>query len=147
MHKRTDAKPLTDNADITWLIYDGDCPLCQRAVSMVRFKHCVGPVEQLNARTAGRHWILDDIKRLGLDLDEGMVLRYAGQFHHGQDALYRLGVLSTRHGWFNRLNALLFQSKGLARIAYPLMRAGRNGLLRIKGVPKIRNLDDFDPPG
>jgi hypothetical protein len=45
--------------------------------------------------------------------------------------------LAPRRGLGNRLNRLLFGSLRLARLGYPLLRAGRNGLLRLLGRSRI----------
>lgn len=68
-----------------------------------------------------------------LDLDEGMVLLLHDQCYHGADCLNALALLSSRVGWFNRLNHALFRHPRLARVAYPALRAGRNVILRILG--------------
>jgi hypothetical protein len=43
-------------------------------------------------------------------------------------------------GAFNRINRWLFGSRGRARILYPLLRSGRNLLLKALGRTRINNL-------
>jgi hypothetical protein len=50
--------------------------------------------------------------------------------------------LGTNQGWFNRMNAILFRSKVMARLCYPSMRGARNLLLKVKGVQKIHDLEE-----
>ncbi len=123
-----------------WFVYDGHCPVCTMAAQALRIKQAVGNLHLVNAREDKEHPILDEIKDRHLDLDEGMVLKYQNGYYHGQDALHMMALLGSSHGWFNRLNALLFRSRPIARFCYPAMRAARNTLLRFKGVGKIRNL-------
>jgi hypothetical protein len=69
-----------------------------------------------------------------------MVLKYREICYHGEDALHMMALLGSNKGWFNRLNAILFSSRPLARFCYPAMRGVRNILLRMNGVEKIQNL-------
>jgi hypothetical protein len=99
-----------------------------------------GGLRRVNARSS------DDplVKRAteeGLDLDDGMVLVHQGKLYHGADALHMMARLSPRRGVYNRINRLMFGSRTLSRLSYPLLRAGRNTLLRLRGQGKIRNLD------
>ena len=119
----------------SYLVYDGECPVCSAYVMFVRLKQSIGPVELIDAREGGA--IVDRIVSDGLDLDEGMVLAYGGRYYHGADCVHVLAMLSSSSGVFNRLNALLFRSPGVARFMYPILRFGRNSLLRILGKRKL----------
>jgi len=132
---------LTDkNKKDVWFVYDGDCPICSTAAHALQIKKSVGELHLVNARDDKDHPLLVEINKRQLDLDQGMVLKYGDVFHHGEDALYVMALLGSRTGWFNRINALLFRSKLVARGCYPATRATRNTLLRFKGVRQIRNL-------
>jgi predicted DCC family thiol-disulfide oxidoreductase YuxK len=111
------------------LVYDGECPFCSAFVKRLRIEAALGRLELVNARDGGA--IVDDVCARGLDLDAGMVLVVAGRYYHGDECLHRLALMSTRYGWFNRLNGWLFSHRALARLSYPLMRAGRNLALRL----------------
>jgi predicted DCC family thiol-disulfide oxidoreductase YuxK len=117
------------------LIYDGDCPVCSSYVRYVRIRESVGGLLMINARDGGA-WI-QRVTDAGLDLDEGMVLFYGNRLYHGADCLHTLALLSTSSGVFNRLNAWAFRNALLARVSYPILRAGRNLLLRILRRPKL----------
>jgi hypothetical protein len=45
---------------------------------------------------------------------------------------------------FNRLNAALFRSPRVARLLYPMLRGGRNAVLRLLGRTKLA--DAARPP-
>lgn len=111
------------------VVYDGECPVCSAYVRYVRIKESVGGLSLYNARDGGE-WI-ERIKQAGLNLDEGMVLIYAGRMYHGVDCIHMLALLSTRSGAFNRINAALFSRPKVAAFAYPILRAGRNLLLKL----------------
>ncbi|VVC76606.1 hypothetical protein AQUSIP_19290 [Aquicella siphonis] len=120
------------------LIYDGDCPLCDSFAKMIKIRESVGHFEMINARQP--HPVLDEINAKKLDLDQGVVVKYNNHFYHGPDAMHILGLMSSDHDWFNCFNALLFRSKIISRLFYPLFKYVRNGLLWWNGVPKIKNL-------
>ena len=124
-----------------WFVYDGDCPICDMAAQALEIKRTVGALHLVNARDGQDHPILREIEARRLDLDDGMVLRFQDRLYHGQDALCMMALLGSGQGWFNRMNAVLFRSRTLARLCYPGMRAARNLLLRILRIEKIRNLD------
>nr|WP_256367855.1 MULTISPECIES: DCC1-like thiol-disulfide oxidoreductase family protein [unclassified Ruegeria] len=117
------------------MIYDGDCPFCSRYVAMVRLKEAIGPVNLVDARNGGD--VVEQILAKGLDLDDGMVLLFNGDYYHGAECIHRLALLSTRSGLFNRLNALVFRSPTMSRVLYPVLRFGRNTVLRLLGRQKI----------
>lgn len=120
------------------LVYDKQCPVCDQYVRLVRIRESVGELILLNARDPGP--IVEEITSTGFDIDQGMVLKVDGQFYYGVDAMHVLALLGTRSGVFNCLNYWVFSSKRLSKILYPVLRAGRNLLLKLLGVTKINNL-------
>lgn len=119
----------SQNIETTYLVYDGECPFCTAYVNYVRVKESLGIFKLINARNGGE--IVDDVVKRGYDLDEGMVLIMNGRYYHGHDCINHLALLSTSSGLFNRLNAFIFRSKAVSRILYPILRFGRNLILRI----------------
>lgn len=114
-----------------YLIYDGECPFCSRFVRMQRLRETVGPIRLIDARSDAPE--VADARARGFRIDDGMVLRLDGAFHHGDDCLNRLALLSSRSGAFNRVNHWMFRSPRIARVAYPLLRSGRALTLRLMG--------------
>jgi predicted DCC family thiol-disulfide oxidoreductase YuxK len=123
------------SASESTIIYDGDCPFCSRYVSLLRLRKSLGSVTLLNARDGGP--LVDAVRGLGFDLDEGMVLVMNGEIFHGADCLHRLALLTTSSGAFNRLNAWMFRSRVASQLLYPVLRAGRNAALSVLGREKI----------
>ncbi len=117
------------------LVYDGDCPFCSRYVSLLRLRETVGELRLINAR--GGDPIVDEVRRLGYCIDDGMVLKMGERYYHGDACLHVLAVMSSNQGWFNRLNFWLFRSAWLSQLAYPVLRAGRNLVLRLLGRKKL----------
>lgn len=124
------------------LVYDGDCPVCRNYTQHLSIKQAAGTFELLNARDNPS--IVKEINDLNLDMDEGFVLKIGDQFYHGADAIHTLSLLSTRTGLFNRMNFLVFSSKRLSRILYPILKTGRAGLLALLGKTKLNNLANRD---
>ena len=122
---------VSDDPPDAVLIYDGQCPVCSSYVRYLRIKESVGKVALINARDGGP--CVEKIRVAGLDLNEGMVLDYGGRLYHGADCVHMMAMLSSNSGAFNRLNALMFKNPTAAKLLYPVMRAGRNLLLRILG--------------
>lgn len=81
--------------------------------------------------------LVEEVRRLGYDVDAGMVLKLGGRYYHGADCVHALALLTTSAGWFNRINSLAFRSRTFARIAYPALRAGRNLTLRLLGRSRL----------
>lgn len=129
------AETKAGDARMAWLVYDGDCPFCSRYVRYLRFRDTVGKVHLVNAREGGP--LVEEIIGAGLDLDEGMVLKMGGRCYHGADCIHALAMLSSSCNAFNRVNAVIFRSPTLSRALYPILRAGRNAVLRGLGRTKI----------
>lgn len=118
-----------------WLLYDGDCPFCSRYVALVRLRDAVGPIKLADAREHPA--LVAEATRLGYDVDDGMLLKLDGRYHHGAECINMLALLTTPSGTFNRLNRLLFRSSTASAILYPVLRAGRNATLRLLGRRKL----------
>jgi predicted DCC family thiol-disulfide oxidoreductase YuxK len=125
------------DADL-WLVYDGECPVCRNYCRHVRLREAAGRLHLVDARQPGP--LMDEITRAGLDIDQGMVLKIRGQLYYGDVAMHMITLMSTRAGWFNRLSFLFFGTRVAARIFYPAGKAVRNLLLKVLGIPYIRNL-------
>ena len=117
------------------LVYDQECPFCHNYSQLIRINKDQGKLVMINARDD--HPLIKDIKKLGLDLNQGMVVKISEQYYHGTDALNILALLSSRSGLFNKLNYWCFKSKILSTALYPLLRSGRNLVLKLLGKSKI----------
>jgi predicted DCC family thiol-disulfide oxidoreductase YuxK len=123
--------------DQVWFVYDGDCPMCNGAVNSFMIKKAVGTLNLINARTQKNHPIMIEIKKLNLNLDDGMVIKFKDNLYHGADALHTMALIGGNSGFFNKVNCFLFKSKNLSKICYPFLRFCRNFVLYIKGIKKI----------
>ena len=128
-------KPADDGT--LWLVYDGDCPLCRASAQAVRVKKAAGKLMTLDARHAEGHELIEAIKARGLDLNQGIVVRFHGQLYHGVDALHLLALLGSSHDLFNRFNAWFFKSKARVALFYPFMKSVRALSLLVQGKGAI----------
>lgn len=117
------------------LVYDRDCPVCTAYCKALAIRQLDRNMQILNARED--HPVVREIKRLGLDLDEGFVLRIGSEYYHGAEAIHRLALLSTPSGVFNRVNYFVFRSQKLSRLLYPGLRLARNLILAVMGRQRI----------
>ena len=120
------------------LVYDMECPVCDNYCRLVRIKESVGDLKIIDARESSE--VLDEITALGLDIDQGMVVKMDGEIYYGADAIHALALISSRSSFFNRLNYWMLKSKRVSHSLYPALKFCRNLLLKILGKTKINNL-------
>lgn len=132
---------MTEASDL-YLVYDKQCPACSYYCRMVRIRDTVGNLVLVDAREPSSY--MDDITAAGLDIDQGMVLIVGDRMYYGSDAIHALAIMGTRSGFFNRFSYWCFKSRPVSRVLYPVLRAGRNLLLKILGRTKVNNLNVED---
>ena len=122
-------------AEQAWLIYDGECPLCKNYARYLDVGSAVGEFVLVNAREGGP--LVEELRSLPYDLNEGMALKLDGRYYFGSGALHALALLSANRSVFGIANRLLFGFYGAARMGYPLLKLGRRLLLKSKGVQPL----------
>ena len=122
------------------LVYDGDCPVCRNYTRHLSIRQAAGSLQLIDARDNPP--IMQEINAARIDMDEGFVLKIGDQLYHGADAIHTLALLSTRTGAFNRINFLIFRSRTLSRLLYPVLKSGRALMLAILGNSRLNNLGD-----
>ena len=124
------------------LIYDKECPACDTYCQIIKIRETVGDLKIIDAREKSK--VLEEITNLGLDIDQGMVLKMGSQIYYGSDAIHALALISAHSGLLNRINYWIFKSKSVASWLYPVLRLFRNLLLKMLGKTKINNLGTPD---
>lgn len=124
------------NKKEAWLVYDGDCPVCQNYVKFFRVRDNVN-LHLIDARV--NFTLRNEIDARGWDIDEGMVLKVGDELYYGSEAIHVLALLGTSKDLVNKLNYVIFASKPMARIVYPLCKQVRTILLWALRIPKIRD--------
>ncbi len=125
----------TDRIEV---VYDKECPICDFYCQHIGVRESVGELVRIDARDDSE--IMNEITSLGLDIDEGMVVRVGDEIHYGADAIHELTKLSSEKGFVNTAARLSFGSRRLARLLYPLFKSLRNLLLKVLGKSRINNL-------
>jgi len=120
------------------LVYDKQCPICEFYCQRIDVKESAGRLVRIDARDNSD--IMQDITALGLDIDEGMVVRVENKLHYGADAIHELALLSSGNGFVNAMAKLTFGSRAMARVLYPFFRFVRNFFLKMLGRTRINNL-------
>lgn len=129
-----DANNVKSRSGVT-IVYDGQCPFCTSYVKLVALRDRFGHVDLVDARTSSE-W-QERLAAEGLDLNEGFAVEYQERILCGSDALAFLAKSSRRDRFASRVNAILFSSPNIARVAYPILRAARNFTLAILGRQKL----------
>lgn len=129
---------IIDIQDEVWLVYDGECLVCTTYCKYIRIRETVGTLHLVDARKPSS--IMDEITSAGLDIDQGMVLKFKNAIYYGPDAIYMLTLLSTPSRFFNRINYYVFSTKTGAKIFYPVGKAFRTVLLKVLRIKYIENL-------
>jgi predicted DCC family thiol-disulfide oxidoreductase YuxK len=136
MDKKPKKTP-SDDGDLA-IIYDAECPVCTAYSCSVEIDGGnAANVRRINARSSDDA-LVQQAKAAGL---EGMVVVHQGRLYHGADALNIMARLAPKQGLGNRLNRLAFGNSTFSRLVYPVLRGGRNTLLRLLGRTKIRDID------
>jgi len=118
-----------------YLIYDGDCILCSNTAQAMKIKKSVGQIELINARETNP--LVKEALDKGYDLNEGIVVKYNGQYFYGADAVHFLALIGSDSDLFNRINASLFKYKWISRLFYPIFKSIRNLILFIRKIPPL----------
>lgn len=118
-----------------FLLYDGECPFCSAYVRMQRLRAAGVRLALLDARDEPE--LVARFAREGMDVNEGMILRFRGATYFGGDVMHVISLLSGPAGPINRATSLLFANRTVARALYPFLRAGRNATLRLLGRRKL----------
>ena len=121
------------------LVYDRQCPICDYYCQRIDVDESAGKLVRIDAREDTQ--IMREITEIGLDIDEGMVLKVDNTMFYGSDAIHQLALLSSRKGFVNRFAYFVFRSPELARRLCPLQAMCRNLLLKVLRRTRINNLD------
>jgi len=114
------------------IVYDGACPFCSNYVSLLRLRDEFN-VRLVDARVHPN--VVADFAAKGMDLADGMIVRFPGSVHHGADAMIALSMISTG-GWLSGFFAHIFRHRWLASLLYPGMKLGRRIVLALLGISR-----------
>lgn len=128
---------MNDSRDVE-LVYDRQCPICDYYCQRIEVDEKAGTLKRVDAREDSE--LMQEITAVGLDIDEGMVVKLNDEFFYGSDAIHKLATLSSRKGAVNKMAYWIFRWPRVARLLYPLLAGCRNALLKILRRSRINNL-------
>ena len=120
------------------IVYDGKCPVCSRLAAASRLRDRAATLELIDARSDP----VDDVQGNDLgdvNFNQGFAVVVDGEVCLGADGARVLALLTEPTGILFRLFQWLVRGGRRSRFFYPVLRAGRNLLLRLMRVPQIPN--------
>ncbi len=117
------------------VIYDGDCPFCSSYVAYCRLKEAFPDVNLPNARDVPDR--VAGYRRKGMDINKGMIVIYGNAVYFGDQAIAILTQIAHEDGILQKMMKSVFRWPRLGRIAYAVLRFGRNATLRLLRRRKI----------
>ncbi|OED45798.1 hypothetical protein ACH42_04645 [Endozoicomonas sp. (ex Bugula neritina AB1)] len=86
-----------------------------------------GELELIDARS--NHYLLPELKRRNIDLNDGMVVLIGDEIYQGKEATYVLVGMTQKSSLFNRCAYEVFSRSWLSGVVYFAMRLLRSILL------------------
>ena len=117
------------------IVYDNGCPVCSFYISISHIKEKFGKVNLIKARDNQK--ILNYIKSIKIDINEGMIVIFDNKLYYGSDAVYILSILGKKTSFINFITINIFRFRLLSKIIYPLLKIGRRTLLFLLGKKLI----------
>jgi predicted DCC family thiol-disulfide oxidoreductase YuxK len=114
-----------------FLLYDGECPACSNFVAFSRLRQSRPSLQLLDARE--RPDLVAELRRRGYEINESMVMQFDGRILFGAEVTRMMARLSDDPGRFPRALLWVIGDAPWSRALYPVLRAGRNLLLRLRG--------------
>jgi predicted DCC family thiol-disulfide oxidoreductase YuxK len=125
----------TRTAGDDYVLYDDACPACSRYVAATGLAARRDGIALIDARAHPA--LVAEHAAAGRPIDDGMVVAIGGEMHYGAEATRKLAEIGQPA---TRARAFLLWFVGQAPWAnalYPVLSAGRRGLLRLLGRPLI----------
>tara|TARA_B100001057_G_scaffold52997_1_gene47136 strand:- start:1412 stop:1813 length:402 start_codon:yes stop_codon:yes gene_type:complete len=120
------------------IYYDYECPVCRNFIKYYRLKNDFPNIKLINARDDEYKHKIKNFYEKGYDINVGMIVELNNEIYWGDKAVNIMSLISNKSSLFNKINFLFFSKPFLASLLYPLMVFGRNILLMILRVKKIK---------
>ena len=120
------------------IYYDYECPVCRNFIKYYRLKNDFPNIKLINARDVDYKDKIQDFFNKGYDINAGMIVELNEKIYWGDKAVYIMSMISNKSTLFNKMNFFLFSKPLISSLLYPVMVFGRNILLTILGVKKIK---------
>jgi predicted DCC family thiol-disulfide oxidoreductase YuxK len=117
-----------------YVLYDGSCPACSRYIAATGLAER-GDIALIDAREAPD--LVAEHAAAGRAIDDGMVVVINGVIHYGAGATRKLAEIGRPATPARRFLLWVVGRAPWANALYPVLAAGRRGLLRVLGRPPI----------
>ena len=121
--------------DMISIIYDDGCPVCSYYISISHIEEKFGKVNFIKARNNQK--ILDYLKMVNIDINEGMIVIFDNKIYFGSDAINIISILGKKDSLINNVIINIFKYRIVSKLFYPLLKLGRRVLLFILGKKLI----------
>ncbi|MEM6622624.1 MAG: DCC1-like thiol-disulfide oxidoreductase family protein [Pseudomonadota bacterium] len=119
-----------------FLVYDGECPVCDRYVVWTGLRRQRPEIQLLDARLHPA--LVSALRADGIEVNDTFVLQLDGTRHIGAAAMSRISNAIAPASKAQRLLKWMTRSEHLMRPLYPLLVRARKFLLAALGRNQIR---------
>ena len=114
-----------------YLLYDGECPACSSYVAFSRLRQLHPSLQVLDAR--GNPDLVEDLRRRGYEINEGMVMQIDGRIFFGAEATRQIARHAQQGGALRGATLNAIGDAPWSRALYPVLNGCRRLLLRALG--------------
>jgi predicted DCC family thiol-disulfide oxidoreductase YuxK len=118
-----------------FVLYDGECPICRSYMALAGLRRLRPDFKVLDARHEPE--IVAALRVAGYDVNDSIIVKLGSTTYAGADATRLISVLGSNNPLMPRIALYILGGAPWSRALYPLLRATRNGLLRVLGKPKV----------
>ena len=126
---------VVENFDRDYLLYDGECPVCEHYVLWTNLKATYPEIDLLNARNHQK--LVNQLRLEGIEINDTMVLSVAGEKFIGSRAMAKLSEYVQPIRFHQKILKITTQEEKFLRILYPVLVKGRKLLLFLIRKTKI----------
>jgi predicted DCC family thiol-disulfide oxidoreductase YuxK len=124
-----------DRQPESFVLYDGECPVCASYMALVELRRFHPSIEILDAR---KHpTLVARLRAQGFEVNDSLLVKLGSTVYAGADATRVLSELSSEQVWVRRIGVWAIGGAPWSRVLYPYLRGTRNLLLRCLGRPLI----------
>ena len=123
------------NFERDYLLYDGECPVCEHYVLWTNLRSTHPEIDLLNARN--HQELVNRLRLEGIEINDTMVLSVSGQRYVGARAMAKLSEYVQPIRFHQKILKIITQEENFLRVIYPVLALGRKLLLVLIGRTKI----------
>ena len=116
------------------LIYDGDCPFCNKFAELIELKSGLPNLTVKNARDNKLE--MKELYLKGYDIDQGAILLKNDEILNGASAInWICSQIKQPSNSLLRVLSITFMNKKRTNLLFPFLLIGRRIILSLKGIP------------